>query len=764
MSTIVTRSGKGAALTHTEVDANFTNLNADKAEASAVILATEKGAASGVCPLDAASKVASTYLPSYVDDVLEYANYAGLPVTGETGKIYVALDTNKTYRWSGSAYIYITSGAVDSVAGRTGVVTLTSADVGLGNVTNNAAVANLSGTNTGDQTLPTTLPASDVYAWAKEATKPTYTATEVSLGNASNTSDANKPISTATQTALDLKSPLASPTFTGTVSGITKAMVSLGNVDNTTDANKPVSTATQTALDLKAPLASPTFTGTVSGITATMVGLGNVTNNTAVANLSGTNTGDQILPTTLPASDVYAWAKEATKPTYTYTEVGAQVAGTYATGTGSASGVNTGDQTSVTGNAGSATSISGGSIGALPYQSDVNTTAMLAVGTTGQVLTSNGAAAPTWATPAAGGVTSVNTRTGAVTLTSSDVGLGNVTNTAQVTSVTGTAPVVSSGGTTPAISIAAATASVNGYMTSTYATKLDAITGTNTGNETNTTIKTALGITTLSGSNTGDETLATIKTKLGITTLSGSNTGDQTNISGNATGLSVTLAVASGGTGLTAVGTSGNVLTSNGTAWVSSAPSGGGSLLRQTVFTASGTWTKGAGTTKILAQGVGGGGGGGWGGGGYYGTGGGGAGGYADKFIDVAAISTITVTIGSGGAANSTGGTTSFGAHFTCTGGTTGNIYSGTGNYGGDGGSATGGGVNINGGGGGAGEYNKFGGIGGASYFGGGGRSPGAGDYPQAGQAYGSGGSGIASTAASWGTGFGGIIIVSEFA
>ena len=179
MSTIVTRSGKGAALTHTEVDANFTNLNTDKAEASAVILATEKGAASGVAPLDAASKIASTYLPSYVDDVLEYANYAALPATGETGKIYVALDTNKTYRWSGSAYIYITSGAVDSVAGKTGVVTLTAADVGLGNVTNNAAVANLSGTNTGDQILPITLPASDVYAWAKAATKPTYTYTEV---------------------------------------------------------------------------------------------------------------------------------------------------------------------------------------------------------------------------------------------------------------------------------------------------------------------------------------------------------------------------------------------------------------------------------------------------------------------------------------------------------------------------------------------------------------------------------------------------------
>lgn len=130
MSTIVTRSGKGAALTHTEVDANFTNLNTDKADISAVILATQKGAALGVVPLDAASKISSTYLPSYVDDVLEYANLAALPSSGETGKIYVALDTNKAYRWSGSDYIYITSGAVDSVAGKTGLVTLAAGDIG----------------------------------------------------------------------------------------------------------------------------------------------------------------------------------------------------------------------------------------------------------------------------------------------------------------------------------------------------------------------------------------------------------------------------------------------------------------------------------------------------------------------------------------------------------------------------------------------------------------------------------------------------------
>jgi len=75
--------------------------------------------------------------------------------------------------------------------------------------------------------------------------------TAVGLSNADNTSDANKPISMAMQSGLDLKANLASPTFTGTVSGITKSMIGLGNVDNTSDINKPISTANQTALNGK---------------------------------------------------------------------------------------------------------------------------------------------------------------------------------------------------------------------------------------------------------------------------------------------------------------------------------------------------------------------------------------------------------------------------------------------------------------------------------------------------------------------------------
>lgn len=73
------------------------------------ILPAAIGANSGICPLDGSGKVDASYLPSYVDDALEYANLAALPVTGETGKMYVTLDDGLIYRWSGTIYINIAS-------------------------------------------------------------------------------------------------------------------------------------------------------------------------------------------------------------------------------------------------------------------------------------------------------------------------------------------------------------------------------------------------------------------------------------------------------------------------------------------------------------------------------------------------------------------------------------------------------------------------------------------------------------------------------
>lgn len=129
--------------------------------------AANKGVANGYAGLDGSGKVPAAQLPSYVDDVLEAANLTAIQaLTGETGKIYVALDTGKIYRWSGSAYVEISASPgstdavpegvtnlyhttvraaaaapVQSVAGRTGAVTLTKADVGLGSVDNTADTA-----------------------------------------------------------------------------------------------------------------------------------------------------------------------------------------------------------------------------------------------------------------------------------------------------------------------------------------------------------------------------------------------------------------------------------------------------------------------------------------------------------------------------------------------------------------------------------------------------------------------------------------------
>ena len=100
-----------------------------------------------------------------------------------------------------------------------------------------------------------------------------------------------------TSSDLALKAPLANPTFTGTVAGVTKTMVGLGSVDNTADSAKPVSTEQQTALDLKAPLASPALTGTPTAPTATAA-----TNTTQIATTAFVRTEVANLVASAPAA------------------------------------------------------------------------------------------------------------------------------------------------------------------------------------------------------------------------------------------------------------------------------------------------------------------------------------------------------------------------------------------------------------------------------------------------------------------------------
>ena len=147
----------------------------------------------------------------------------------------------------------------------------------------------------------------------------------------------------------------------------------------------------------------------------------------------------------------------------------------------------------------------------------------------------------------------------AITINGTSTSLGGSINVGTVTSVTGTAPVVSSGGATPAISMAAANTSTNGYLTST-------------------------DWNTFNGKGSGSVTsvAATVPSFLGVT-------GSPITTSGTlAISLSGTaLPVANGGTGLTAVGTAGNILTSDGTVWVSQAPGIAATTYTRTSFTAT---------------------------------------------------------------------------------------------------------------------------------------------------------------------------------
>lgn len=70
---------------------------------------SEKGKANGVVPLNSAGTIDSNYLPSYVDDVLEFPSFEDFPAIGETGKLYVDISgtSNNVYRWSGTQYIGI---------------------------------------------------------------------------------------------------------------------------------------------------------------------------------------------------------------------------------------------------------------------------------------------------------------------------------------------------------------------------------------------------------------------------------------------------------------------------------------------------------------------------------------------------------------------------------------------------------------------------------------------------------------------------------
>ena len=151
-----------------EVTARTAADNALQTQIDGKVSSTLLGAANGVATLGADGKVPSGQLPSYVDDIVEYANQAAFPATGEASKIYVDQSTGSAYRWSGSVYFDISSAstadtAVKLATARTislsGGVTGSTTFDGSTNVTIAATVANDSHTHSNYQPVDATLTA-----------------------------------------------------------------------------------------------------------------------------------------------------------------------------------------------------------------------------------------------------------------------------------------------------------------------------------------------------------------------------------------------------------------------------------------------------------------------------------------------------------------------------------------------------------------------------------------------------------------------------
>ncbi len=104
---VLAKGDVGLSLVDNTPDAQKPVSSSQQAALDLKIPLSQKGSASGVATLDEAGKVPSTQLPSYVDDILEFGSFSLLPASGESGKIYVTLDTNLQYRWSGSAYTQV---------------------------------------------------------------------------------------------------------------------------------------------------------------------------------------------------------------------------------------------------------------------------------------------------------------------------------------------------------------------------------------------------------------------------------------------------------------------------------------------------------------------------------------------------------------------------------------------------------------------------------------------------------------------------------
>lgn len=217
-----------------------------------------KGAPNGLASLNESGIIPSAQLPSYVDDVIEVDTFSNLPGTGESGKIYIVQDTNLTYRWSGTDYVEISKslalGETSSTAypGDKGKATTDK----LNRIPNKLIT---DAVNVNQSTTEAVLNFTTYRQEAQQVGRNTLTITSATISQAGLMSSSDKTKLDGLKDQAGITSDINAvqtnlETHINNKSNphkVTKDQVGLGNVDNTSDANKPISNATQTALNGK---------------------------------------------------------------------------------------------------------------------------------------------------------------------------------------------------------------------------------------------------------------------------------------------------------------------------------------------------------------------------------------------------------------------------------------------------------------------------------------------------------------------------------
>ncbi len=217
-----------------------------------------KGAPNGLASLNESGIIPSAQLPSYVDDVIEVDTFSNLPGTGESGKIYIVQDTNLTYRWSGTDYVEISKslalGETSSTAysGNKGKATTDK----LNRIPDKLITDTV---NVNQSTTEAVLNFTTYRQEAQQVGRNTLTITSATISKAGLMSSSDKTKLDRLKDQAGITSDIDAvqtnlETHINNKSNphkVTKNQVGLGNVDNTSDANKPISTATQNALNDK---------------------------------------------------------------------------------------------------------------------------------------------------------------------------------------------------------------------------------------------------------------------------------------------------------------------------------------------------------------------------------------------------------------------------------------------------------------------------------------------------------------------------------